>query len=210
MARYTGPVCKLCRREGTKLYLKGVRCNTAKCSVEKRKYAPGQHGQGFRKKANVGYGLHLREKQKARRIYGVLEKQFRKYFAIAAKATGVTGDNLIKILERRLDNVVYRMGFAPSRSAARQLIRHGHVIVNKIKVDVPSYLVRANEIISIKEKSRSLPLIAEAADSSSDVSRYEWLSVDKNSFTGTFLCIPSREQIPVEIDDRLIVEFYSK
>ncbi len=209
MARYTGPNCKLCRREGTKLYLKGTRCNTGKCALERRKFAPGQHGQSFRKKVS-DYGIHLREKQKARRIYGVLERQFRKYFGLAAKQVGITGDNLIKILERRLDNVIFRMGFAPSRNAARQIIRHGHIQVNDIKVNIPSFLVKENSIIKIKESSRTMVLIQEAIEASTDVAKYEWLSVNKDNYTGTFVSIPNRDQIPLEIDDRLIVEFYSK
>lgn len=209
MARYTGPSCKLCRREGLKLYLKGVRCNTDKCSFERRKYAPGDHGQGFRRKIS-DFGIHLREKQKARRLYGVLEKQFRKYFKIAEKKSGITGENLLQILELRLDNLVYRMGFAPSRNAARQLISHGHFMVNDRKVNIPSFIVKPNQEIVVAEGSRSLNIIQEAIEAATDVEKFEWFEVDRESFKGKLLNIPSRDQIPVEIDERLIVEFYSK
>ena len=209
MARYTAPKCKLCRREGTKLYLKGYRCNTNKCAFERRKFFPGQHGPNSRKKVS-DYAIHLREKQKARRIYGVLEKQFRKYFKAADKKVGVTGENLMEILERRLDNVVYRMGFAVSRASARQIVRHGHIKVNDKKVDIPSYLVKPNTKIEIKEDSRSNNQIQEALESISDVNRYGWISVDKAQFKGEFLYIPKREEVGLEINDSLIVEFYSK
>lgn len=209
MARYTGSVCKLCRREGAKLMLKGARCMTSKCAFERRNYTPGQHGPTSRKKL-TDYGIHLREKQKARRIYGVLEKQFKKYFEIADKKTGVTGDNLILLLERRLDNVVYRMGFAPTRNSARQIIRHGHVRVDGIKVNIPSFLVKDTNVIEIKDKSRSINLIQDSLTNSLDASRYEWLSVDRNNFKGEFLYVPKREQIEIDINENLIVEFYSK
>ncbi len=209
MARYTGSVCKLCRREGTKLNLKGARCMTSKCAFERRNYTPGQHGPTSRKKPS-DYGIHLREKQKARRIYGVLEKQFRNYFETADKKTGVTGENLILLLERRLDNVVYRMGFAPTRNAARQIIRHGHIKVNGIKVNIPSFLVKPTNVIEIKEKSRSMILIQDSVTNSLDSSVYEWLSVDRNNFKGEFLYVPKREQIVIDINENLIVEFYSK
>ncbi|MCL2064213.1 MAG: 30S ribosomal protein S4 [Candidatus Cloacimonetes bacterium] len=209
MARYTAPKCKLCRREGTKLFLKGYRCNTSKCAFERRKYSPGQHGPNFRKKV-TDYAIHLREKQKARRIYGVLEKQFRKYFKAADKKVGVTGENLLEILERRLDNVVYRMGFAVSRASARQIVCHGHIKVNDKKVDIPSYLVKPNTTIEIKESSRSNIQIQEALESITDVNRFGWLSVDKAQFKGEFLYIPKRDEVALEINDNLIVEFYSK
>ncbi|MBW6516584.1 MAG: 30S ribosomal protein S4 [Candidatus Cloacimonetes bacterium] len=209
MARYTGPSCRLCRREGTKLFLKGLRCNTEKCSFDRRKYAPGDHGQGFRKKVS-DFGIHLREKQKARRLYGVLEKQFRKYFQIAEKKTGITGENLLQILEMRLDNLVYRMGFAPSRNAARQLISHGHFIVGNRKVDIPSYIVKPGQEIMVAEKSRKLDMIQEAMEATTDLAKFEWFAVDKDSFKGTLINVPLRDQIPVEIDERLIVEYYSK
>jgi len=209
MARYTGSKCKLCRREGAKLFLKGTRCSSFKCAFDRRRYVPGQHGPTQRKKV-TDYAVHLREKQKARRIYGVLEKQFRKYFWTADKKVGITGVNLMEILERRLDNVVYRMGFATSRSAARQFIRHGHVMVNGSKVNIPSYLVKPNTQIEIKLTSRSILPIKEALESLTDVNRYGWLSVDKAQFKGEFLHVPSREEIGLDINDNLIVEFYSK
>lgn len=209
MARYTGPSCRLCRREGTKLFLKGTRCASDKCAFDRKKSVPGDHKQNFRRKVS-DFGIHLREKQKARRIYGVLERQFRKYFAMAAKKSGVTGENLLQILERRLDNVVYRMGFAPSRNAARQLINHGHIIVNERKVDIASFLVAPEQEILIAEKGRGLGLVQDAMEAATDVTKYEWIEVNKENFKGKFLSIPTREQIPVDIDERLIVEYYSK
>ncbi|MCK4313054.1 MAG: 30S ribosomal protein S4 [Candidatus Cloacimonetes bacterium] len=211
MARYTGPSCKLCRREGTKLFLKGSRCNSDKCSFEKRAYIPGEHGnaKGFRRRLS-DYGIHLREKQKVRRIYGILEKQFRKYFKMAARKSGITGENLLQFLECRLDNIIYRMGFAPSRKSARQIVRHGHILVNGRKVNIPSFLVRSEDEISIKEKSRGMTLIQEAMEASTEVSNYEWFEVDKDQFKGKILSIPTRIQIPLDVDERLIVEYYSK
>ena len=211
MARYTGPSCKLCRREGTKLFLKGSRCNSDKCSLEKRAYIPGEHGnaKGFRRRLS-DYGIHLREKQKVRRIYGILEKQFRKYFKMAAKKSGITGENLLQFLECRLDNIIYRMGFAPSRKSARQIVRHGHILVNGRKVNIPSFLVHSEDEISIKEKSRGLTLIQEAMEASTEVSNYEWFEVNKDQFMGKILSIPTRIQIPLDVDERLIVEYYSK
>ena len=211
MARYTGSSCKLCRREGTKLFLKGSRCNSEKCAFEKRPFIPGEHGnsRGFRKRMS-DYGVHLREKQKVRRTYGVLEKQFRKYFKMAAKKSGVTGENLLQILETRLDNIVYRMGFAPSRKSARQIIRHGHVLVNNRKVDIPSFNVRADDEILIKEKSRQMLLIQEAMEASTEVDSIDWFKVDKDKFKGQIISIPTREQIQLDTDERLIVEYYSK
>ena len=211
MARYTGPSCKLCRREGTKLFLKGSRCNSDKCAFEKRAYIPGEHGnaKGFRRRLS-DYGIHLREKQKVRRIYGILEKQFRKYFKMAAKKSGITGEHLLQFLECRLDNIVYRMGFAPSRKSARQIVRHGHILVNGRKVNIPSFLVRSEDEISIREKSRGMTLIQEAMEASTEVSNYEWFEVDKDQFMGKILSIPTRIQIPLDVDERLIVEYYSK
>ena len=209
MARYTGSKCKLCRREGAKLFLKGTRCSSFKCAFDRRRYVPGQHGPTQRKKV-TDYAVHLREKQKARRIYGVLEKQFRKYFWAADKKVGITGVNLMEILERRLDNVVYRMGFATSRAAARQIVRHGHVWVNGSKVNIPSYLVKPSTQIEIKPSSRSIVQIKDAVESVTDTNRYEWLTVDKAQFKGEFLYIPKREEIGLDINDNLIVEFYSK
>lgn len=211
MARYIGPSCKLCRREGKKLFLKGARCSSQKCALEKRPNIPGEHGsgKGFRKRLS-DYGVHLREKQKVRRIYGVLEKQFRRYFAIAAKKSGVTGDNLLQLLETRLDNVVYRMGFAPSRKAARQIVRHGHICVNEKKVDIPSYQVRAEDEISVKENKQQIPLIQEALEAATEIDAIEWFQVDKDHLSGKILNIPKRDQIPLDVDERLIVEYYSK
>lgn len=210
MARYLGSVCKLCRREGTKLMLKGARCMTSKCSFERRSYVPGQHGTSHARKKVTDYGIHLREKQKARRIYGVLERQFKKYFEIADKKSGETGENLLVLLERRLDNVVYRMGFAPSRNSARQIIRHGHIKVDGKKVNIPSFLVKPNQQIEIKENSRSMELIQDALQNSMDSSHYDWLSVDRSNFRGEFLYTPNREQLEIDIKANLIVEFYSK
>jgi small subunit ribosomal protein S4 len=209
MARYTAPKCKLCRREGTKLYLKGTRCASSKCAFERRKFVPGQHGPTQRKKV-TDYAIHLREKQKTRRIYGVLEKQFRNYFFMADKKVGITGENLLELLERRLDNVVYRMGFALSRAAARQIVRHGHVLVNGKKVNIPSFLVKPNTQIEIKESYRSNLLLQEAIESVTDLTRYGWLSVDKAKFSGEFLYVPKKDEIGLEINDNLIVEYYSK
>ncbi|MCK4654010.1 MAG: 30S ribosomal protein S4 [Candidatus Cloacimonetes bacterium] len=211
MARYIGPSCKLCRREGTKLFLKGSRCNSDKCAFERRPYIPGDHGsaRGFKKRLS-DYGVHLREKQKVRRIYGILEKQFRKYFKMAAKKSGITGENLLQFLETRLDNVLFRMGFAPSRKSSRQLIRHGHITVNKKKVNIPSFLVRPKDQIEIKKGSRQMPLIQEAIEASTEVSSYEWFEVEKDKFKGKILSIPTREQIQLDVDERLIVEYYSK
>ena len=211
MARYTGSSCKLCRREGTKLFLKGARCNLDKCAFERRPFIPGEHGsaKGFRKRVS-DYGIHLREKQKVRRIYGILERQFRKYFKMAAKKTGVTGENLLQFLETRLDNIVFRMGFAPSRKSARQIISHGHICVNDRKVNIPSFLVKPGDEVVIKEKSRNMPLIQEAIEASTDVANFEWFEVTKDKFIGKIISIPTREQIALDVDERLIVEYYSK
>ncbi|HPR18124.1 MAG TPA: 30S ribosomal protein S4 [Candidatus Cloacimonadota bacterium] len=211
MARYTGPSCKLCRREGAKLFIKGARCNSDKCAFERRAYIPGDHGsgKGFKKRLS-DYGIHLREKQKVRRTFGILEKQFRKYFQDAAKKSGVTGESLLQVLECRLDNVVYRMGFAPSRKSARQLIRHGHVLVNGRKVNIPSFIVKPDFVIEIKEKSRNMAMIQEAVEAATEVEAIEWFQVDKNNFVGKILSIPTREQIQLDVDERLIVEYYSK
>jgi len=211
MARYTGSSCKLCRREGTKLFLKGARCNTDKCAFERKPFIPGEHGsaKGFRKRVS-DYGIHLREKQKVRRIYGILERQFRKYFKMAAKKTGVTGENLLQFLETRLDNIVFRMGFAPSRKSARQIISHGHILVNDHKVNIPSFLVKPGDEVVIKEKSRNMQLIQEAIEASTDVANFEWFEVTKDKFFGKILTIPTREQIALDVDERLIVEYYSK
>jgi len=208
MARYTGPVCRLCRRENTKLYLKGDRCYTEKCAIDRRTYAPGQHGQG--RKRDTEYGLQLREKQKVRRIYGVLESQFRRYFEMADRQKGITGENLLKILERRLDNVVYRLGFANSRKEARQLVRHGHFRVDGVKVNIPSFLVREGNVISVAEKSLNSPKFKELSENLGQKAIPSWLSLDANKLEGTVIGQPTREDIDLPIQEQLIVELYSK
>ncbi len=209
MARYTGSVCKLCRREGEKLYLKGARCMSAKCSFEKRSYPPGQHGVSQRIKLSE-YGIQLREKQKVKRIYGVLEAQFKNYYVKATRQKGVSGENLLKILESRLDNVVYRLGFAPSRKAARQLVLHRHFMVNGRVVNIPSYLVRPGDVISVREKSRKLAIIHEAMKRVKDETMLPWLRLDKAQMKGEFLDVPQREDIPINVQENLIIELYSK
>lgn len=208
MARYTGPVCRLCRREGRKLYLKGERCDSPKCAINKRNFPPGQHG--LRRSKTSPYGLQLREKQRAKRIYGVLERQFRRYFEIADSFRGVTGTNLMQILERRLDNIVFRMGLAASRSAARQLVRHGGVMVDGHKVDIPSFLVRVGQEVSLDEKSRNKAAVKQALDNMDKRGRLTWLEFSRENMSGKILSIPAREDIPTEIDEQLIVELYSK
>ena len=209
MARYRSAVCKLCRRESTKLFLKGDRCYTEKCAVEKRAYAPGEHAQGRRGKLSE-YGTQLREKQKLRRTYGVLERQFQAYFDRATRTQGITGEVLLQLLERRLDNVVFRMGFAPSRPAARQLVRHGHIRVNGRKVNIPSYRLRPGEVITVKEKSHQLPVVQEAMKGAEMRPKVSYLDVDRNKLEGTFLSIPGRADIPTPVQEQLIVELYSK
>lgn len=208
MARYTGSSCKLCRREKTKLFLKGAKCLSEKCPLEKRNYAPGQHGLTRRAKFSE-YGVQLREKQKVKRIYGLLETQFENYFEKANRQKGVTGGNLIKLLERRLDNVVYRLGFAPSRKAARQLILHRHFTVNNKLVDIPSYLLNPGDVVAVREKSKKLDAIHDSLRRTKD-NVFSWLSVDKAALSGTFLNIPEREEIPLNANEQLIVELYSK
>jgi len=208
MARYKGSVCRLCRREGMKLYLKGDRCYGSKCAIDRRGYAPGQHGQMRRKPSE--YGLQLREKQKARRIYGVLERQFRNYYEKAVRQKGVTGENLLKILESRLDNVIYRMGFASSRPQARQLVRYGHVEVNGKRVTIPSYQVKEKDVVAIRENSRSLSLFKEIVEQGASKVVPEWLSVNFETLTGEVNYLPKREDIDVPIQEHLIVELYSK
>jgi small subunit ribosomal protein S4 len=209
LARYTGAVCRLCRREGMKLFLKGAKCFSEKCPVEKRNFAPGQHGKD-RKAKIVGYGLQLREKQKAKRIYFTLEKQFRNYFEKAAKTKGVTGEQLLQQLERRLDNVVYRLGFAVSRRQARQLVRHGHVEVNGRKVNIPSYQVVPGEQIAVRESSRKLPILETARDFTSHQPVANWLESDRENFKGRVTALPKREDINLPVNEQLIVELYSK
>ncbi|QQS34961.1 MAG: 30S ribosomal protein S4 [Ignavibacteriales bacterium] len=208
MARYTDSVCKLCRREKQKLFLKGQKCFTEKCPIESKNYPPGQHGISRRSKVSE-YGIQLREKQKIKRSYGLLETQFRNYFEKANKQKGRTGENLIQILERRLDNVVFRLGFASSRKQARQLIKHRHVIVNERLVDVPSFLLSAGDIIKIKEKSKKLDAIHSSLKRVKD-STYSWLSIDKASLAGTFLQVPDRVDVPLNANEQLVVELYSK
>jgi len=209
MARYTDPSCRLCRRERQKLFLKGTKCFTEKCPVERRGFPPGQHGQSRRAKVSP-YGVQLREKQKVRRMYGLQETQFRNYFTKALKQPGRTGETLVKMLERRLDNVVYRMSLAPSRKAARQLIIHGHFLVNSRSVDIPSFLMRAGDIVQVREKSRKLDLIHSSMKRMKDTAMLPWLSLDKATMSGTFLNVPERADIPLNADEQLIVELYSK
>lgn len=208
MARYTDALCRVCRRQGEKLFLKGDRCNTEKCSIERRKYPPGQHGQSRGKLSD--YGIQLREKQKARRFYGLVERQFRKYFREAERQKGTTGDVLLQLLERRLDNAVFKMGFAVNIRESRQLVTHGHFLVNGKGINIPSYLVSIGDIIEVREKSRDIPCI------SNNMSRLEhkvvpgWIEVDASNFKGKILNVPSREDIQLPVQEQLIVELYSK
>ena len=208
MARYTGAVCRLCRREGQKLFLKGERCYSEKCSVGLRGYAPGQHGQGRKKSSE--YGMQLRAKQTARRFYGVQENQFHHYFEIADRKQGITGDNLLRILESRLDNVVYRVGFASSRAEARQLVGHGHYEVNGKRVDIASYLLKAGDVVSICEKSRASEKIKAVVEANSARPVPEWIDIDRNNLSAKVIALPTREQIEAPVDEQLIIEFYSK
>jgi small subunit ribosomal protein S4 len=208
LARYRDAACRLCRRERMKLFLKGDRCYTDKCAVERRNYPPGQHGQG-RVKASE-YGRQLREKQKVRRIYGLQERQFRTYFKTADHRKGITGVNLLQILESRLDNMVYRMGFANSRAQARQLVLHGHISVNGRRVDIPSYLTKGGDTIGVREKSRKIPEILSAQQNLESRGTPRWLSVDSKSFQGVINELPTREDITMPIEEHLIVELYSK
>ena len=209
MARYTGAVCRLCRREGTKLFLKGTKCTSDRCPIEKRNFPPGQHGKD-RKAKIVGYGLQLREKQKAKRMYFAQEGQFRNYFERAARSKGVTGEMLLQQLERRLDNVVYRLGFAVARRQARQLVRHGHVSVNGRKVNIPSFQVKAGDEIAVREGSRKLTMLEVAKDFASHQAPPAWLEVDRDGYKGRVLALPKREDINLPINEQLIVELYSK
>jgi len=208
VARHTGPVCRLCRREGLKLFLKGDRCFKEKCGFERRGYAPGQHGR--RRTKIQAYGIQLREKQKVKRMYGVLERQFRNYFAAAARQKGVTGTNLLQRLELRLDNVVYRLGFASSRSMARQLIAHGHILVDGRKLDIPSALAREGNVITLREKSRKNEDIRICLDTAQGRGMPAWLELDPENFRGTVKQQPTREDITMPIQEQLIVELYSK
>jgi small subunit ribosomal protein S4 len=209
LARYTDAVCRLCRREGMKLFLKGAKCFSDKCPIEKRNFAPGQHGKD-RKAKIVGYGLQLREKQKAKRIYFTQEGQFRNYFEKAARSSGVTGEKLLQQLERRLDNVVYRLGFAQSRRQARQLVRHGHVAVDNRKVNIPSYEVSAGEEIAIRENSKKLVILEMAKEFASHGTVPTWLEVDRDAYKAKILSLPKREDIQLPVNEQLIVELYSK
>ncbi|MGE5315684.1 MAG: 30S ribosomal protein S4 [Acidobacteriota bacterium] len=209
MARYIDASCKLCRREKQKLFLKGAKCFTDKCPVERRNFPPGQHGQSRRAKISE-YGVQLREKQKIRRLYGILETQFRNYFEKALRTTGKTADALVKLLERRFDNVIYRLGFAPSRRTARQLILHGHFTINGKEVNIPSYLLDAGDVIRVKEKSKKLEIIHGSMKRMKDGTMLAWLSLDKANMSGTFLQIPERADIPLPANEQLVVELYSK
>lgn len=208
MARYTGAVCKMCRREGKKLFLKGDRCYTGKCSIERRSYAPGQHGQNRSK--NSEYGLQLRAKQQARRYYGIQEGQFHKYFIMAEKKAGMTGENLLRICESRLDNVVYTLGWASSRAEARQLVTHGHFQVNGKKVDIPSYLLKAGDVVSIKAKSRDSVKIKAVLEANGSRPVPAWLDLNAEALEAKVVNLPDREQITTPVEEHLIVEFYSK
>jgi small subunit ribosomal protein S4 len=208
MARYIGPVCRLCRRESMKLFLKGERCYTDKCAIEKRNFIPGQHGKARRQKM-AGYGIQLREKQKVKRIYGVLEDQFRRYFAKADRTRGITGETLLQLLERRLDNVVYRAGFATSRAQARQIVRHGHFTINGRKVDIPSFSLKAGDLLAVRQSSRQKASILHALEEVKGRGVPEWLRYDGES-SATFTSIPTRLQINLPVQEQLIVELYSK
>jgi small subunit ribosomal protein S4 len=208
VARYTGPQCRICRRETEKLFLKGDRCYTEKCSVERRQYPPGQHGQRRGKLSD--YGIQLREKQKVRNTYGVLEKQFRKYFEKAERKKGVTGEVLLQFLETRMDNIVYRMGFAANRTSARQLVRHGHFLVNGKAVDIPSYNVHVGEVVEVKDSSREVNIIKESLSRVEQRGIPSWIEIDFQNFRGKMIQIPAREDIQLTAQEQLIVELYSK
>ncbi|NLW25483.1 MAG: 30S ribosomal protein S4 [Clostridia bacterium] len=208
MARYTGPVCRICRREGMKLYLKGDRCYSDKCAIERRNYAPGQHGQ--RRPKFSEYGLQLREKQKTRRVYGVLENQFRTYFVKADRQKGITGENLLRLLETRLDNVVYRLGFAKSRPQARQFVRHNHFTLNGHKVNIPSMQVKVGDVIQLKEKSKNSPIFKEIIENLGQKTPPAWLELDVENLSGKVVALPTREDIDLPVQEHLIVELYSR
>ena len=211
MARYTDAVCKLCRREGVKLFLKGDRCYSEKCAVDRRAYPPGEHGSERRRPRKMSeYGTQLREKQKLRRVYCVLERQFRHYFDRDTRMEGVTGERLLQLLERRLDNVVYRMGFAPSRAAARQLVRHGHIQVGARKVNIPSFRVKPGDVVAVREGSRQLSIVHDSMKSAEMRPKVTYIDVDRGKLSGTFLTLPSRTEIPVPVEEQMIVELYSK
>jgi len=210
LARYIGPVCRQCRREGMKLYLKGERCHSEKCAIEKRNFVPGQHGKD-RKAKIVGYGLQLREKQKVRRIYGVLEAQFRTVYEKAAQAKGITGDHMMSALERRLDSVIYRMGFGTSRAQSRQIVRHGHIEINGRKCDIPSALVKIGDTVAVRESSRKNPTILAARDATAHAPAPNWIDVDREGLTGKVTALPQRSDlVQIQLNEQLIVELYSK
>ncbi|MEW6228237.1 MAG: 30S ribosomal protein S4 [Bacillota bacterium] len=208
MARYTDPVCRLCRREGLKLYLKGDRCYTDKCAIDRRSYVPGEHGQARKKMSE--YAMQLREKQKLRRIYGVLERQFERYFEMASRKRGITGEALLQILESRLDNVVYRMGLGVSRAEARQMVRHGHIAVNGQKVSIPSYLVEPGDVVSVREGSRELSRFKQAAEGAAGRAVVPWLSLHPDGLSATVQTLPARDQIDVPVQEHMVVELYSR
>ncbi|MBI3605697.1 MAG: 30S ribosomal protein S4 [Nitrospirae bacterium] len=208
MARYTDSVCRLCRREGTKLFLKGTRCLTDKCAIDRRSYPPGQHGQARPRISE--YRMQLREKQKLKRIYGLMERQFRNYFIKAESKTGVTGEILLQFLERRLDNVVYRMGFASSRKQARQLVGHKHLLVNGKSVDIPSFLVKEGDEVEVKVKSRTLPAVVSAIEVIEAIGIPAWIELDKASFKGKVKSLPTKEDISLPVNEQLVVELYSR
>ena len=210
MARYTGPVCRLCRRDGTKLFLKGAKCFTEKCPVEKRNFPPGQHGQSKKVKKVVGYGLQLREKQKAKRIYFTLETQFRAYYQKAANRTGVTGELLLQQLETRLDNVCYRLGFAMSRRQSRQVVRHGHILVNGRKVNIPSFQCKVGDEIAIREGSKALVILEESKNFAAGQRSVSWIDINREGLSGKIIALPKREDISLPVNEQLIVELYSK
>ena len=209
MARYKDPVCRLCRREGMKLYLKGERCQTDKCAIERRNFPPGEHGKARRPRM-LGYGLQLREKQKLRRVYGILESQFRRYFEKAAVRKGVTGQLLLQFLERRLDNVVYRMGLATSRPQARQFVRHGHFQVNGRKVNIPSFLVKPGDVVEVRQGSREMPALLANRQATSHQTVPSWIDADRDNLSAKILSSPQRQEIALPIQEQLVVELYSK
>ncbi|MEO0122658.1 MAG: 30S ribosomal protein S4 [candidate division WOR-3 bacterium] len=209
MARYIGAKCKICRREGEKLFLRGSRCYTDKCSFTRRGYPPGQHGKAGRRKL-TSYATQLREKQKVKSIYGILEAQFRRFFQEAVRMPGATGENLLILLERRLDNVIYQLGFASSRTQARQLVKHGHILIDGKKVDIPSYLVKPNQVISLSEQMRKNPFVKRALEERDPEKITGWLKLNKENMTGTILRLPKREDITIPLQENLIVELYSK
>lgn len=208
MARYTGPVCRLCRREGLKLFLKGERCYSEKCAIDRRNYAPGQHGQ--RRVKLTEYGMQLREKQKARRIYGIQEKQFRNYFKKADRQQGITGEILLRTLESRIDNIVYRLGFAESRAQARQLVRHNHFTLNGQKANIPSIQLKVGDVVQLKEKSKKSPIISEILEGLGQKTPPAWLELDVNNLSGRVVALPTREEIDIPVEEQLIVELYSR